>query len=282
LLPGGGRRGGSTSADYAAKLSLYDRFAEPELRRLIGGLPLAAGARVLDAGCGSGGVLAAFVRRLDAAALVVGIDLAVAHLQAARDSGARLVQADFSRLPVRDAAFDLVWMLNALHHAADPAAVLRGIIAAVAPGGRIVIAQSSFLPDMLFAWDQHFERRVYDACLRAYRDLLRLSERETGGIRRLAGLAREAGLDDVTVRTVVVERTAPLTPADRRYFHEAVFQGYWGPKLKPYLSAADWSELTALTDAASPAYALDRADFHHVQTLTVASGIRPRGTLRPA
>jgi ubiquinone/menaquinone biosynthesis C-methylase UbiE len=80
-----------------------------------------------------------------------------------------LVQADFSRLPFRDGAFDLIWTLNALNHAADPTAVLRGLIAATAPGGRVAIAQSSFMPDMMFAWDLHFERRVYEACVAGHR-----------------------------------------------------------------------------------------------------------------
>lgn len=42
--------GDSMAADYSAKLTLFERFAEPELTRLIGDLPIAPGARVLDAG----------------------------------------------------------------------------------------------------------------------------------------------------------------------------------------------------------------------------------------
>ena len=268
--------GDSAAADYAAKLTLFERFAEPELTRLIGELPLAGASRVLDAGCGAGSALAAFGRRLGPGSLVVGLDLATAHLQAARTKAAALVQGDFSRLPFRGGTFDLVWMLNALNHAADPAAALRGIVAATAPGGRIVIAQSSFLPDMMFAWDLHFERRVYDACLRAYRDLYGLLERDTGAIRRLAGLAREAGLDGVTAHTIAIERLAPLAPADQRYLQEAVFDGYWGAKLRPYLSSGDWRRLTVLTDPDSAEYALRRPDFHHLQTLTAVVGVRPR------
>jgi hypothetical protein len=47
---GGAAMGDSMAADYSAKLTLFERFAEPELTRLIGDLPIAPGARVLDAG----------------------------------------------------------------------------------------------------------------------------------------------------------------------------------------------------------------------------------------
>jgi SAM-dependent methyltransferase len=269
--------GDSMAADYSVKLALFDRFAEPELIRLIRDLPIAPGARVLDAGCGAGAALAALRRRVGPGGLVVGVDLSSAHLEAARASGGPLAQADFSRLPFRDGSFDAAWMLNALNHAADPAATLRGVAAAVAPGGRVAIVQSSFLPDMMFAWDLHFERRVYDACLRAYRDIHALDERDTGAIRRLVGLARDAGLADVIAQTIAIERLAPLAAADQEYLQHAVFEGYWGLKLRPYLSARDWSTLTALTDPASPEYVLRRADFHHLQTLTAVVGVRPGG-----
>ena len=53
---------------------------------------------------------------------------------------------------------------------------------------------------------------------------------------------------------------------------EAIFRGTWGDRLRPYLSGEDYDELTALCDPVRSAYALRRADFHFLQTFTLAIG----------
>ncbi len=125
---------------------------------------------------------------------------------------------------------------------------------------------------MYFAWDSHLEEQIRAACYAYYRDKYGLSREDTTGVRGVIGLLRGAGFHDVRVRTYVIERTQPLTPADRAYFVESVFKGYWGDKLVPYLSAEAWEAVTELTDPKSPGFWLDRPDFHHVQTLTVFQG----------
>jgi len=73
----------------------------------------------------------------------------------------------------------------------------------------------------------------------------------------------------VTIRTVVIERTAPLRPADGAYLHEAIFRQTWGARLRPYLSPADYAELSALCNPGHPQFALRRSDFHFLQTFTL-------------
>ena len=53
---------------------------------------------------------------------------------------------------------------------------------------------------------------------------------------------------------------------------ECVFNGYWGERVRPYLSEADWRTLSALCDPDSEDFCLRRDDFHHMQTLTVVTG----------
>ena len=141
--------------------------------------------------------------------------------------------------------------------------------------------QSHFLPEMNFAWDVRLERAVTDACHQYYRDKYDLNVRDTSAARRLVGAMHDCRLCDVRASTSVIERQQPLCGADRDYFLHTVFRGYWGPKLQPYLTPEDWEQLQRLCDPESPDYCLDRADFHHVQTLTAVVGVAPASAPAP-
>jgi cyclopropane fatty-acyl-phospholipid synthase-like methyltransferase len=52
-----GQLGDTTARNYSRKLKLFNAFAELELRRVIAGLALTPGMRILDAGCGTGEAL---------------------------------------------------------------------------------------------------------------------------------------------------------------------------------------------------------------------------------
>jgi SAM-dependent methyltransferase len=264
--------GDTFARDYGGKLELFSRFAEPELAVQIAALPVRMGAAVLDAGCGVGTVARLFAARVGAGGAVVALDLARAHTRRARATApdAHAVVADLAALPFSPGTFDLIWSLNVVNHLPDPARGVAALAGLRRTGGTLVLALSHLLPEMIFAWDTGLERRVRDACHRYYRDKYGLAEDDMGAWRNLLGVAHEAGIEIGSVRTSVIERVPPLSAADRAYFQHAVFEGYWGPKLRPYLAPDDWSALAALCDPASDAYCLTRPDFHYVQTLTVA------------
>jgi hypothetical protein len=150
--------------------------------------------------------------------------------------------------------------------------VLAGLLC---PGGRIAVGQSSLMPDMFFAWDSRLERLTTEAVRRYYRDRYGLSERDLADTRSIVGLLRRAALRNVRAQTLIVERVSPLNPADEAYLLEAIFRDTWGERLRPYLSGVDYDELAALCDPRHPAFALRRADFHFLQTFTVAVGQVP-------
>jgi SAM-dependent methyltransferase len=273
-----GLLGDTTARDYSNKLRLFNSFAEPELRRAIAGLGLKQGMRVLDAGCGTGEALRWLADAVGPHGTVVGIDLSAAHVAAARaivSDQVLVLQADVRRPPLEPRNFDLIWSVNTINHLHEPLAGVRVLTGLLRPGGRMALGQSSLLPDMFFAWDSRLERLTNEAVRRYYRHRYGLSERDLANTRSIVGLLRRAPLQSVTAQTFIIERVSSLSPADEAYLLEAIFRGTWGERLRPYLSAEDYAELTALCDPGHPAYALRRADFHFLQTFTMAVGQVP-------
>jgi SAM-dependent methyltransferase len=274
---GYGRLGDTPDRDYSRKLRLFNAFAEPELRAAIDSLRLTPGMRVLDAGCGTGESLGWLAAAVAPGGLVVGVDISVNHLRAARCAladGLQLLQADLLRPPLVAGAFDLVWSNNSVHHLRDPHAGTHALAALLRPGGRLALGQSSLLPDMYFAWNARLERSVTEAVRAYYHDRYGVSEQELAAVRGLLALLHGAGLCRISARTFVIERCAPLDSSTCAWLLEAIFRGTWGERLRPFLSPSDYDELTRLCDPEHADFALHRPDFHLLQTFTLAVGER--------
>lgn len=123
----------------------YDRVIEPlnaPLRRVaVSLLPIATATRVLDVGCGTGGLVAAYA---DAGAVVSGIDLSEAMLEQARNrvrDRARLEVGDATAMPYADNSFDIVVTSLILHELARETQknVIAEMARVAAPGGSIVL-----------------------------------------------------------------------------------------------------------------------------------------------
>jgi SAM-dependent methyltransferase len=100
---------------------------------------LGADDRVLDAGCGTGAVLAPAAR---VAASVTGIELSEAMARRAREAAPRadVVVGDAAALPFEDGSFDVVLAGFVIFFMDDPTAVLREWRRVLAPGGRLAIS----------------------------------------------------------------------------------------------------------------------------------------------
>jgi SAM-dependent methyltransferase len=268
--------GDTTERDYSSKLRLFAAFAEPELKAAIQGFDLRPGMRVLDAGCGTGEALKWLEDEVAPDGAAVGLDLAQAHVAAASGHVAPttlVLQADLLRAPFPSHSFDLIWCLNTINHLRDPVGGIAALATLTRPRGRVVLGQSSFLPDMYFAWDARLERVTNEAVRQYYRDRYGLNERDLTSVRSLVGWGRAAHLRDVNARTIVIERISPLRSADHAYVLEAIFRATWGQRLRQYMSPADYAELQALCDPDDPGFALRRPDFHLVQSLTLVTGV---------
>ncbi len=273
-----GLLGDSTSRDYSRKLALFNAFAAAELRQAVAELGLRPGMHVLDAGCGTGEALAWLKDAVGASGFVAGLEMAAAHVAVSRRGarpGVGLVQGDLTKQCFLARSFDLVWSVNTLNHTRDPVGGIKSLAALLHPGGRIAVGQSSLLQDMYFAWDSRLERVTNEAVRRYYRERYGLSERDLTAVRSVTGWLKRAALKDVRPRTLVIERTPPLSDADEAYLREAIFLGTWGERLRPYLAREDYEELARLCDPASPDYALRRTEFHFLQTFTLVVGEVP-------
>jgi ubiquinone/menaquinone biosynthesis C-methylase UbiE len=105
-------------------------------------IPSLAGIRILDVGCGSGGLARLLVEE---GAEVTGIDPNPQALTAARTlaPAARFEEAGAEALPFEDAVFDAVLIVNALHHvpldAMDRALTEAARVAR--PGGWLIVLE---------------------------------------------------------------------------------------------------------------------------------------------
>ena len=270
-----GLLGDTPLRDYSRKLSRFNAFAEPELRRMIASLGLGPGMRILDAGCGTGEALPWLAEEVKPSGHVVGIDLSAAHTDAARRFAAadiEVSQEDLLTAPLASASIDFIWCVNTINHLRVPLHGVNRLASLLRFGGRIGLGQSSLLPDMYFAWDSRLERLVNEAVRRYYRDRYSLDERELTSIRALVGVLRAANLQNITVRTVLIERVSPVDAATESYLVESIFRDTWGERLRPYLSDDDYKELVNVCDPQHSKFALRRPDFHFVQTFTLAMG----------
>lgn len=109
---------------------------------LLDALPPRIG-RLLDIGCGTGGLLERLAPRIEEG---LGVDasrdmLALARTRLAERGLAQISvrQADMYRLALPDAAFDAVTLQMVLHYAEDPAAALAEACRVLRPGGVLAI-----------------------------------------------------------------------------------------------------------------------------------------------
>ena len=177
-------------------------------------------------------------------------------------------EGDATALAMKDGSLDWVSCGDVLHHVLDTDKALSEFRRVVRPGGRVVVKESPVLSAMFLPGHPELERRIQLAEIARSLD-------EGGGRsfqeRRQTTLAslRAAGLADIAARTYLIERRAPLTAAAREYIQNTVFDRNWGERLRPLLSAEDWSLRTAVCEPGSPRNALASPDYYCLYPVTV-------------
>lgn len=162
---------------------------------------LGPAARVLDAGCGTGGLL----RRLHEAQpawRLTGLDFSPLACELARErTGGEVVPGSVAALPFADATFDAVVSCDVVCQVAEPAAAVREFHRVLQPGGTVVLTMP------------------------AYQWMYSYHDREVGNLRRYArgevdALLRSAGFV-ITGSTYWNMLPFPLAVLRRRIFPPA-------------------------------------------------------------
>ena len=186
----------------------FDAHSGPDTkaRQLVPGRSWAAWARALglllppvvvaDLGCGEGYLTIETSRW---ASRVIAVDRSPDVLKRARDLAARRrvsnivwKRGTLEKLPIRDESVDVALLSQALHHADDPAQVMREAVRILAPGGRVLILDLR----------EHTEAWVRD----------RLGDRWLGfSPARLKAILADAGVTDVKVSVGARRSGDPFT-----------------------------------------------------------------------
>lgn len=256
--------------DMLQSLILGDRVFASLLDDMVRWLGVLPGMRVLDAGCGAGGMAVAFARQ---GATVEALDpgeqqrvaarrsvevAGVTHLVSVRDG-------DVTALRYADAEFDLVWCSRVLHHAPD---MLRGtneLVRVLRPGGRVAIREGGFtfrvLPDDIGICEPHLEDRLAAAGVGRFsrpRDLEGAEPYPFGWTQLLI----DAGLVDLQARTFATDALAPLSEDAREWVLRNWRRWIDGDEMRQRLAPADLGVLERLASPDSPDWAFARADLH--------------------
>lgn len=123
-------------------------MTDPSYRRhteVIANMIPPEGRRVVDVGCGDGGLVRWFARH--GAASAIGVECGEAQLARARAgeavANAKVIEGRGEALPLADGSADIVVFFNSLHHVPVPlqADALREARRVLASGGRLYVAE---------------------------------------------------------------------------------------------------------------------------------------------
>jgi SAM-dependent methyltransferase len=131
---------------YAGMRAISFALLDPELERRS-----EPSLRLLDAGCGSGGILTHLQRRGRA----VGVDVSLDALAFGRTRGVAAARASVLRLPFQDACFDVVTSFDVLYHrwVEDDALAVAELARVLRPRGLLLVR----VPALRVLWGAHDE-----------------------------------------------------------------------------------------------------------------------------
>ena len=252
--------------EYAERLATFHRAFESELRELVAALPITAGMRILDVGCGDGFYMSLLAARLGSSGLVTGLDINPAFLDVARKNESlraaacdlQFVVGKLSDLPAMHEQFDLVWCAQSLYSLPEPVSSLRQMASALGPGGVLAVLENDTLHQLMLPWPSHLEIALRVAEYAANTQKSRRPEKFYIG-RRLPATFAAAGLEPLGFRTQCIDRGAPLDD-DLRHFLELYFRNL-RDRIQDHIDAETASEFAELADPASSAYLLNDPYF---------------------
>jgi SAM-dependent methyltransferase len=213
IRPGTGTQGHDASAVYAlgsspgesARLQRQAEELAADSAALLDRVGLRPGQAAIDLGCGPRGILDLLAGRVAPAGRVVGLDADPAHAAMAAGfavrrglSGVEIITADARSTGLPAGSFDLVHARTLLVNLPDPAGVTAEMMRLARPGGWV----ASMEPDTEHAlcYPPH---PAFDRLCEIFTMVFRRNGADPWIGRRVPGLFRQAGLEDIGVEARV-------------------------------------------------------------------------------
>lgn len=273
--------------NYAGSELRYNALMEPSLRAAIHSIPVPQHqARVLDAGCGPGGVFPFWAERVGATGTILGIDGSEPHLVAAQQQIeqhglqkiVQLQSADLTQdLPVLPVSFDVVWIADVIYPSDfdDPVALVQRLSTVLKPGGTLAIFYGNWLRPLFLPGYARLEHLICATKEFEYADSR--SWDRAFHPEQAAAWMRKAGLEEVHVEVFPSRHEQPLPPNVRTYLAHHALPEYYGQPLKSHghhvgITESDYNLWQQLTDPEGSSYILNQPDYYCVTCALLATG----------
>lgn len=266
------------SEDAAVLSRVMDSLREPVIRAAIEWLELPRNSRGLDIACGIGLEDIRLVQSIAPHGRVVGLDLSMPSLIAAKGHSKECAQAgdldfllgDWSKLPFAGDSFDWIWSCDAVGYAPYyQAHAIEEITRIVRPGGSVAILFSS--SQSLLPGYPGLEARLNasQAGIAPFEEGMPPESHAMRGV----GLLRSAGLERVRAMTFVHTVHSPLGDQALAAL-TALFKMRWGgSEVELDEAYRDAYQRLCLPD--SPDFILDQQDYCAFFTYTMFTGRKP-------
>lgn len=272
-------------ADAVAELDRSAAVSLPMNRAVIAWVAPPAGGRAADVGCGAGGMTVLLAEAVGPDGHVLAVDgepaLLAATASRCRRAGigdrVSTIRHDLAQGSPPTPELDLIWAAGVVHHLPDQQASVDQLATALAPGGRLALAEGG-LPRRCLPWDVGIgEPGLEDRLGAAEADWFAAMRRDVVGGRRTSygwpSVLTAAGLVAVASRSFILDLAAPVDEEVRSYVVDSLAVRV--ERVVDRLSADDRAAWERLLDPGSGDQLAGRDDVHLLATTTVHVGARP-------
>jgi len=163
---------GAEFASERARLSLLESDADPTTFERLARLGIAPGWRCLEVAAGGGSVARWLAQRVGREGGVTATDLDTRFLEALElPKNVEVRRHDVLSDPLEPGGYDLVHSRALIEHLPDPRYALERMIAALRPGGWLIVEAADFLP-LRSAASEHAASSTFDRVVRGFVDAM--------------------------------------------------------------------------------------------------------------
>ncbi|MGH9282963.1 MAG: methyltransferase domain-containing protein, partial [Acidimicrobiales bacterium] len=177
--------------DARRRLAALEQCLDPATTRRLEATGVGPGWRCLEVGAGAGSITRWLCQRVGPTGQVVAVDMDTRFLEELDDQNLEVRRQDVVDEPLPSGGFDLVHTRALLMHLPAREAVLADLVAAVRPGGWLVVEEGDFFS--IFAAASGVYRAVFESMARTFAPAGLASD----WARHLPALFASAGLHDI-------------------------------------------------------------------------------------